>query len=333
MSTLIVTGSDSSAGCLKMARRVGTLGLWPRLLVGPPPDDAMVERIFGAQDSAFDDAFESRRGPVMGRFGQRSPHSPDGLKTLCQAFNQIEFWFDPDAESQLALALVLHHLREDAEILSKIVLFHPDRNIGELTPEFAKLLDPARESVSDAHLVLASRVWNAWRSPSPESMCDLLAQDLAALPALRLNIERIVQELPALDSGLAASERVMLDIVAEGGGTGHSVLSRYHQERWPGTYTGFDAGQVLDDLAHAEEPAILGLPAGPYDMALMGDAARFKLYVGGPLRLSEFGERLLAGTADFARARPRARWWGATALTGARPWRWDASRQALTQLR
>ena len=333
MSTLVVTGNDSSAGCLKMARRsVNTLGLWPRLLVGPPPDDATVLRIFGSQDSAFDDAFESRRGPIMGRYGRRSPGSPDGLKPLCKAFDHVEFWFDPDAESQLALALVLHHLRDDPEALSKIVLVHPDQYISELTPEAASLLEPPREPVSDVHLVLASGVWNAWRFPTPEPMCDLLAQDLSAFPFLRLNVDRILCELPASDSGLAASELVMLNIVAEGGATGHSVLSRYHQERWPGTYTGFDAGQVLDDLANADEPAILGLPAGPCDMALMGDTARYGLYAGAPLRLSDCGERLLAGTADFAEAKPRARWWGATELTSERPWRWDAGGRTLKTL-
>lgn len=200
MSLFIITGDVSSSGCLSVARRpVSTLGLWPRLLVGPPPEDAKVTRIFGPRDRTFEDAFESRRGPLMPRDGRRLPGSLDGLKPLCRAFDHIEFWFDPDAESQLALALVLDYLREDRQIVSKIILLHPDRNVGGLTPEVAKSMQPPREPLSKAHLVLASRVWSAWASPSPEQIYDLLSHDLSALPFLRLNIERILRELPAGD--------------------------------------------------------------------------------------------------------------------------------------
>lgn len=330
MSTLIITGSDASAGCLKVARGVSTLGVWPRLLVGPPPDDGTVKRIFGPQDSAFNDAFETRRGPIMPR---RLPGSVDGLKPLCRVFDDIEFWFDPDAESQLALSLILSYLRDDPHLVSKIVIFHPDHNLGDLTPEAAKLMQPGREPLSQAHLDLASDVWSAWGSPSPEQMCGLLLRDLSPFPSLRLNIERILGELPASDGGLAASELAMLRMLEDGPASTTSVLSRYHQEVWPGTYTGFDAGQVLDDLAHADEPAILGLPAGPYDMALMDDGARYGLYAGSLLELSALGRRLLAGAADVSEARPPARWWGATELTGARSWRWDAGGGTLRKLR
>ena len=152
------------------------------------------------------------------------------------------------------------------------------------------------------------------------------------LPFLERSILRLLDELPARTNGLTASELILLKLVAEEDANFDRVLTRYHRELWPGTYTGFCAGQLLDGLAHAGEPAILGLPPGPYDIALVEDETRRKRYSNSPLMLSPFGRRLLAGDADFAEGAPSPRWWGGTELTSRRQWRWDAATRKLHHL-
>jgi hypothetical protein len=56
MKTPIMTGNDSSAGCPSAARRAdATFGIWPRLIVGPPPDQDAIARTFGPEDKKFDE--------------------------------------------------------------------------------------------------------------------------------------------------------------------------------------------------------------------------------------------------------------------------------------
>ncbi len=280
-----------------------------RLIVGPPPDREAVMRIFG-----------------------RVPGSTEGLKALCQNFDRVELWFDPDAESQLALALMLDYLRKDSQSIGNLTLVYPDVRLAEMMPESAISLRPPSEEVTNAHLELASQVWGAWQSSAPEDLASLLEEETSILPFVERTLLRLLDELPARNNGLAASELILLKLVGEEDTDSYRVLARYHREFWPGTYTGFDAGQLLDDLGHAEEPAILGLPPGPYDMALMEDETRRKLYSSSPLTLSPFGQRLLAGGADFAEGGPSPRWWGGTELTSRREWRWDAVTRKLHHL-
>jgi hypothetical protein len=67
--------------------------------------------------------------------------------------------------------------------------------------------------------------------------------------------------------------------------------------------------------------AILGLPAGPFDLALRDDHERFENYKRSKLSLSEFGRALLERQADFSRHNRIDRWWGGTRLTNDRLWR------------
>jgi hypothetical protein len=310
MKTLIITGSASSAGCLKVAQLADRVVGFGRLLtIEPPPDQDAVALFFA-----------------------RVPGSKQDMKTYCQNFDRIELWFDPDAESQLALALVLDYLGKNDELIENVTLVHPDVMLAGTTPEHAASLRPRRETLTNSHLQLASRVWAAWQSSTPEAFAGLLEEETSRLPFLERNILRLLDELPALNNGLCASELVLLRLVGEEDTNFNRVMDRYHQETRLETYRSFEVGQILDDLAHAAEPAILGLPPGPYDMALLDDEMRRKRYVSSPLTLSPFGRRLLAGDADFAEARPSPRLWGGTELTSRRQWRWDGVKRKLHHL-
>jgi hypothetical protein len=310
MQTLIITGSDVSAGCLKAVDRADKIvGMGTELIVGPLPGPDEAARIF-----------------------KQIPGSKQDLKSLCGNFDRIELWFDSEAESQLALVFVLDYFQKHIELTKKLTLVYPDVVLGRMTPESVETLSPRKEPVSEAQLRLAAQVWAAWQSPSPERLVSLLAEDMSALPFLKGNVLRLLDELPAEGGGLTASELILLTLVEKGNADFGQVMARYLQDIQLGTYRGFGAGQLLDDLAHAKTPAITGLPSGPYDTALMEDEARRKLYVSSPLTLSPFGTRLLAGDADFAEGRPSPRWWGATRLTSERQWRWDATRQKLCHL-
>lgn len=332
MKSLIVTGNESSAGCLKAAHRAdATLGLWPRLLIGPPPDTEAVLRIFAPREFESDEDSLLRRGPILRQGDRHLLQSGNGIKSLFNSFDKVELWFDPDAESQLALMLLLSYLRDEPPISDKVSLVHLDCRLADLRPEMAAALLPHSEPVTDVHLETASRIWRAWKKPDPEDFSRLLYEDLSSFLAMKRIAPQILGELPGLKSGLNASETIMLELIADGGATTRNVLSRYLQELWPGTYDGTDAVQLLVGLGHAAEPAIVGLPLTK-GQAYSQDELTAVVSTYSPLRLTELGQRLLDGSTDLAKAGPAVQWWGGTRLTSERQWRWDAASRKLHHL-
>jgi hypothetical protein len=63
--------------------------------------------------------------------------------------------------------------------------------------------------------------------------------------------------------------------------------------------------------------------------ARLDDGDRYQRYRNSRLSLSALGQDLLADREDFSRHNPIHRWWGGTALSHDRLWRWDASNAAL----
>lgn len=107
------------------------------------------------------------------------------LFELCAKFDSIEVWVDPQANDQLVLVWLLDLLRPYKEITTKLSLMHTDDAVANYRAEsVAKWKLPAFK-VTDNHLALASRTWQAWCAPTPGPRLDLLMKDLALFPRLR----------------------------------------------------------------------------------------------------------------------------------------------------
>ena len=93
---------------------------------------------------------------------------------------------------------------------------HPDfRGLGELAPTELEALWPARVPLTADIAKLAARAWDAVCAPDPTQLAALLDADTTALPLLAPAMGRWLEELPDTTSGLALSERRVLDALAD----------------------------------------------------------------------------------------------------------------------
>jgi hypothetical protein len=254
--------------------------------------------------------------------------SPElGLKEVCGLFDTIELWFDPVAESQLALVHLLDYLKGDADLTDRMVLIHLDRRLGESAPEAAVRLRPPRSLVDGRTVAMASRIWSAWRQPTPLDFARLIEEDTSDFPFMRSVIWKLLEELPAADMALGATETCLLRFIDEGAATYWDALGRYAHAFWPTTYGPLDAAAVLEALCCAPKPALSSAP--PIAKAPMDTPYRFGAYHQTALSLSDLGRDLLERRADYADHNPINRWWGGVELTNERLWRWDAASRSI----
>lgn len=328
MARLILTADAAGAGWLtqgKRADRIDVLG--QRLVCDRLPTAAETENFFAPRRDAPDDIPHWQDWvsiPTARRIGSNSP----GLIETCRDFDEIELWIDPVANAQLVLLQLLDFLRPHGEIVGKLVLRQADTRIAERGASDIATWMPPAVPVDVRHLETARRAWSAFRQPTPAAWCGLLAQDLSPLPWLRRTVLSLLAELPAAGTALGATEATLLNLI-EPGGPPPFYLPGYRRIIEHGVFDYWEVGRLLDGLAEAPAPAVLGLDERPFDMRLHDDAARYRRYKASRLSLSDLGHALLASQADLAAHHPIQRWWGGTELTNARLWRWDAANGSL----
>jgi hypothetical protein len=198
-----------------------------------------------------------------------------------------------------------------------------DASLGEIEPQrLAERTFPG-VAVNDHHLEIASLAWQAFRVPTPHAWFNLLGRDLSVLPQLRRCVLEMLEELPGRTTGLGASELRILELIAAGYVHPFDVFPHFRQRFQRRVFGYWEAGALLDGLALAPSPVVMGLAEWPFTLEMHNEAARYARYKESRLSLTEFGKAILAGTEDFSRHNPIDRWWGGTHLTNDRLWRWD----------
>jgi hypothetical protein len=321
MKRLILTTSDSGAGCLRQPGIAdAVLPLGERFFLREPlPSDIEI-----AESLAQDD--------WLGRIYRRYVGKADSrtrMTDLCAPFDTVDVWIDPDPNAQLILAWLLEYFRPHDAIVSKLHLVQADLPIAQLSPEDLAARQMPAVKIVDQHLELARSAWQAYRAPTPKDWFGLLSMDLSALPLFRPAAVALLEELPGRASGLGATEMRMLELIAEGDAGPSDVFPGHEKRNTRRVFDYWQIGALLDGLADAPAPVVSGLNEGPFTLEMHDDNERRERYWQSKLSLTPLGREVLAGREDFSRHNPVQRWWGGTELTPDHLWRWDPANHAL----
>jgi hypothetical protein len=328
MTRLILTTSDSGAGCLF---RFGDLVIpfdfnfvWGRL-----PLASEFARLLGPRAKGLDPAVPHWLDTfASGRRG-RARSEGLGLIDLCLRFQSIELWIDPNPNAQLMLLKLLDYLRSDAEVVARLLLCQANVIIGNTRSEaLAEWRPPAVKVVND-HLEAASLAWRAYSQPTPQDWFDLLRRDLSILPQLGQAVLELLEELPMAGTGLGATETRILELISKGDAGPYDVFPGHRRPNKRGVFGYWEIGSLLDGLADCSAPAVSGLEEGPFTLDMHEDRDRHQRYKRSKLKLTALGKSVLARTEDFSRHNPIHRWWGGTELRNERLWRWDPANRGL----
>jgi hypothetical protein len=319
MRRLILTTSDSGAGCLKAARMADRVVAFAhRLVSGPVPPATNLVTFFAAREELLgadiDDWARESFGFDGAEFWKR-------LIDDCADCQHIEIWADPAANAQLQMIQLLTWLGDTEGRLS---LVHAASPIGEHSPEEIVRLDLRAHPVGPAHLDLARRCIAALQQPTPESWFALLFRDeLEIFPHLRPAVLRLLEELPSSETALSLTEAKLLSAISRGVRSPLDVIAAQIEDKLWAVFDHCELGAMLDSLARGNCPAVTGIDGPPFGTRIHDDALGFEQYRKSSLSLSPLGWELVHRRADVSRFRFISRWWGGTRLSNDRLWRWD----------
>lgn len=243
-----------------------------------------------------------------------------------ESHEEVVLWFEHDLFCQINLLYLLNwfgavHLGHTKLSLVNIGSFpgrEKFRGLGELSADELASLFPKRQPVSATEVQLASAAWEAFCSPRPTSIDELLQGETSALPFLAPALSAHLRRFPSTRNGLGQIENNSLQLIERG------------LEKFTDLFPGFIAAQpiyglgdnqlwlALRKLVHAKAPLITtqnGNAAAP-------SAKQFPQKTA--FKLTDIGRAVLEGEADFLKLNEMDEWLGGVHLNGSNQlWRWD----------
>jgi hypothetical protein len=255
--------------------------------------------------------------------------------------DDVLLWFESDLYDQLQLLQILDLLRGASRRARLICIgsfpgYSGFVGLGQLTPDELVTLVGTEHDLTDAELLLGQRAWEAFRSPDPTAIQDLISGDTSALPFLGEALERHLEEFPSIEDGLSRTERTILELTAAGT-RGWTRLFGAVEEREERPYLDdWTLREYLVRLLTAPRP-LLASRDGAF-LALMtrlraGHAAKQEMWpaaAADELTPTAEGEAVLAGDADSVELNGIDRWFGGVHLQGRdAAWRWARGERRL----
>lgn len=327
MTRLMITTDSSLAGAIQQAGLADlVIAIERRLVWGPLPSAAERDAFFAPRTTQprglhwLDDTPAWRL--------DESNAKDRGFIELSAEYDAVEFWRGPEPNAQLILLWLLDHWRGRTNVSPNFVVRSLFLGVRDIDPPRGELYPPVVQ-ITPRQLKSASRAWRAYCAPPPQSWRDLFKTELSWLPQLTPHVRALLEELPRPASGLGATERRILELIARGSAQPFDVFPGHQKRNERYVYGYWEAGALLDGLARCERPAVSGLDDGPFSLEMHNDSTRFDRYKRSRLSLTEFGKAVLGGDENFRRHNRIDRWWGGTHLTNDRLWRWDPETRSL----
>lgn len=316
--TLHVTNGDAAVAPLRAGGVKGEILCWRDVLHDGPVPAGSWEEVRRARARFIAASDWSDEGDVLRGFTQRD----ERLLLAASTGEPIVLWFEHDLFDQLQLAQVLAMLAQaDA---GAVTLVQAEDYLGTMEPASVAALASGARAVDRAMLEEGANFWRAFTSPDPR-MLEVFSVARGPLPLMARAMSRLLEEYPAVGSGLSRSERQALEVIARGDCTLGQAFTRSHHEMESAIWVG-DSSFVLmlSRLSGGADPLVAyagGAPIAP--VASREDFAR-------EVVLTDAGRAVLAGDADLVGLRGLDRWIGGTQLRGRNVgWRWDANRRRI----
>ncbi len=235
-----------------------------------------------------------------------------------QEADEVVLWFEHDLYDQLQLIQILDRvdlLRAGAAV--SVVC--EDRFVGEATAEELEAAFSRRVPADSAAVRAAKDAWQAFISPSPHGMEEIVGRTETALPFLPSAFDRLLQELPHPHSGLSRTELQILESLNDGPaafGTVFSSSQRREDARFMGDTTVWIIFRRLFD--------------GPSPLVKQRGGSPHEAHGGGRppapndvFEIRDAGRAVLAGAANAIDHVGLDRWLGGTHLARSHYWAYD----------
>jgi len=304
VESLHITNGDSVLYTWKKAGLLGTHVAWKDMLhEGPVPAGLPLEELSRVRAQFLCDRGYGNPIKIHHDFEKR-----DAILRRAGEFDEVVLWFEHDLYDQLHLIQILTVLREMGMGSGSVQLVQSDQYLGTLVAEELMALYKKRRFVTSATSDAAARAWKAFTSDTPASLRTSLDDKFSGLPFLHDALGRLCEEYPATESGLARSQKHILESAAQGSAQAEELFRRSQAREEAGFMGDTAVFRLIADMSAQPAPLLAQLDDG-YDVTVLG-------------------RRVLAGDADWLDQQPMDRWIGGVHITSAQHWRWnDTARQ------
>ena len=333
---LHIHNGDSTANTAKQTQLPGEhFAFREALIEGPAPSGCTNDEWRAIRAQHLSSAY----GVALEQCERELAEQENKLATFAD-HEEMVLWFEHDLFCQTNLLYLLdwfsqHELRNTLANGTKLSLVCIDqfpgvtdfRGLGQLNAAQLASLFPDREEIQRSDLELARSAWQAYCSADPTAIEQFLQTDTSALTFLASALRAHLKRFPSLRNGLGAIENIVLKLIKSGSSDFKNLFSRFGDAV---PEYGFGDAQLwlaLRRMSVAKQPVIkivrldgtyLG-SALAIDTGGMGDTlhnARFEV--------TELGDSVLRGEADFASLNGIDIWLGGVHLDGLETlWRWD----------
>ena len=301
---LHITNGESVIHSFAAARLEGAYLSWLDVLYEGPVPDLPHEALSDVRARAISAMGWGEEAGVRSAFAAR-----DAALASFRDHDEIVLWFEHDLFDQLQLIQALAWFADQdlGGTQLSLVYIASHEQIPALLPE--------RRPVTADQLSLGRAAWKAFCAPDPRAIVEMLARDLSPLPFLAAALLRWLEEYPSAQNGLSRTEQQLLEAVASGK-RGRAAIFLASQQREESIFLGDSSAWLrLDRKTEGPAPALHKIAPDQYG-------------------ITPFGNRVVAGEADWIRSRGGIDLWlGGVHLAGSdAAWRWDRDRRALRRL-
>lgn len=326
---LHVTNGESAGNTLRQTALGGAVLSWQDSLHEGPVPAVQRPELLRIRAAFLSECGWGSRHAILSSLERRDRRLVEAVRDGLH----VVLWFEHDLYDQLQLLDALALAREAAGAAVELIVAgsFPGkpafRGLGELTADELELLWPTRRAPTPEALDAAASAWDALRAPEPVALAQWAGRGSPELPFLGPSLHRLLEELPAPADGLSGTERRALQAIAAGAGTPRAA---------------FVAAQQLEDAPFLGDAwfyrALSAIGSGRVRLVETTDAEPLPspppltdphVFSPLPLRLTEEGERVLAGEADRVELLGLDRWIGGTHVTPTSAWRWDPAGRTL----
>lgn len=253
-------------------------------------------------------------------------------------YEEIVLWFEHDLFDQTMLCYLLHWFISRPLEKTKLSLLcigaFPGiecfRGLGQLSVDQMKTLSGTWQAVTQGELALGTAVWEAYCSPDPGKLAQLLQDgDTAAMPFVHDAFQLHLSRYPSVYNGLGIVEQTTLELVQ--GGLNRPVDLFQHvgnKLHWLG----------MGDLQYWH--CLAKISQGPHRLLNIEGLNGFPDYSNPALSfrhsmvtLTESGERVMEGKEDWIELNGIDEWYGGVHLQGRSvPWRWDTLQKTIVPM-
>jgi len=321
---LFITNGDYAADRIGASGLTGEILLWRDVLhegpvpTGLPPEELAEVRARFLAERGWANLAEARQD-----FARR-----EATLASYGDHEEVVLFFEHDLYDQLQLIQALDWFSGRDLGGTRLSVVHTDEYLGTVLPERLLALFHDRRETTEEQFALGSTAWEAFRSPDPTAVLDVVEAGALALPFLASALRRHLQQFPSTANGLSRSEEQALQAIAGGSSTPGEAYAAYQEREEPLFLSDAVFVSYLEDLGDAREPLVLFEGGGTEVGVSRNDPVQEDLW-NQEILLTEKGREVLRGDEDRVRLIGIDRWLGGVHLSGESPWRWDPYAQTL----